>query len=1254
MILSPCRLVYAERDAAPSEIKDLRWVPTKIIRDKVYDGIVSFTAEDQDSIISEAYLDFLPLYPAHLPREAFPEEPPRRIKLEPIDGLFEQKMENFIAEITNIKGGKEYEIKAVVKDAAGNVAEALLKTPYIREFENVGKSLYEKGIVISASYMPWEFAYTPMPPNGDIPVLGRTYDTFNDIVQWKHVDWAQGHGVNVFYIDGGLWEPFKVKERWILKGLMDKGMKAAILWGGHWKNVFKMGGKGLPEWAVDLSDPYNFGRFLDLMINLLSSDIFLHPNYHKVSGKLTIFMWDENALVNRNEAYAEWRKLSKEITGQDLFIIADCLPRILKTNIEEYLSFWDKLKGDNWWQHVDALTSWIGFYEPSLEVELSSEERVENYLQYYEQSLKTWKNFSEEKGKCFVPTITPGFDNSYSWGGPQIQLPRSIDRFTKALNLAVKYSEGYKEIRVDTWNDWGEWTYVEPSKLERFSYLETLKGSIHALKVYRALLSITTESDWTRIYIDGVVEVLIAKLNIESGADAPNLVYFLDTNTIPPGILIGKRQFDTTKVVLQAQLILNITDHFGDIVLTVQKGNLQYTRVEVYNSNGAEDVLVGSFTNSIVDGTGANTMNFTLPTLALAKGGPLTPPSYPGLQKIVWAFYYPWYWKEEWDTDPKFIDEPLIGSYSSSDRNVIEKHIRMAKSSGIDGFISSWWGPGSYTDKNLRSILDVAKKHDFEVSIYLESLEGEGEARSLDQLTEWLIYFLRTYREAEAIYRIDGKPVIFVWAAQSHTPSEWAQVFSAVEKSGHSAKYIATVPMDPNHLMYDPSWLDVFDGLHNYGTVGVDKLDVIYRQLSMVIRTYPLLANSSKLTLWAPSISPGYDDRAVPRRRGTYQPREEGRYYQSTFSAALGSEPDWLLITSWNEFPENTHIEPSVNYGYKYVDLTALFTSQFKDMRLSPKVVVMQWVSKGTVYLNETLQVQVSITNRGCGAAVNLTSNEEPFRPFIILKDGLAKRVDRLFVGESLNYTITYKVKEPGRFEVPKTDVTFLDVYGNHLSAISEPVFIDVRARAVIDKVSVSRARANIDSSQTVFIHVSWENNGSAIRNAIIYVNGSGYITNSTGWISISVMSPNVGLKIWKVTGIMINSHEWLWIQSVPDPSVIFDQIQLSYEVDTWSLGAIKFLLNLKYAYDSQPVTDALIKIDNIKAHHIGDGKYSLTLPTWSPTLGVDISVEKAGFKPLKLKVRSYVTSNIILEILIPMLIIATMLLIIRRKKYND
>jgi hypothetical protein len=40
-------------------------------------------------------------------------------------------------------------------------------------------------------------------------------------------------------------------------------------------------------------------------------------------------------------------------------------------------------------------------------------------------------------------------------------------------------------------------------------------------------------------------------------------------------------------------------------------------------------------------------------------------------------------------------------------------------------------------------------------------------------------------------------------------------------------------------------------------------------------------------------------------------------------ATAYASKPDVLGLISWNEFTENTYIEPSKNYGTRYVDVAA-------------------------------------------------------------------------------------------------------------------------------------------------------------------------------------------------------------------------------------------------------------------------------------------------------------------------------------------
>lgn len=49
--------------------------------------------------------------------------------------------------------------------------------------------------------------------------------------------------------------------------------------------------------------------------------------------------------------------------------------------------------------------------------------------------------------------------------------------------------------------------------------------------------------------------------------------------------------------------------------------------------------------------------------------------------------------------------------------------------------------------------------------------------------------------------------------------------------------------------------------------------------------------------------------------------------------AALATAPEWaVLLTSWNEWPEGTQIEPSVSYGDWYLHLTAQFAARLKGL----------------------------------------------------------------------------------------------------------------------------------------------------------------------------------------------------------------------------------------------------------------------------------------------------------------------------------
>jgi hypothetical protein len=53
--------------------------------------------------------------------------------------------------------------------------------------------------------------------------------------------------------------------------------------------------------------------------------------------------------------------------------------------------------------------------------------------------------------------------------------------------------------------------------------------------------------------------------------------------------------------------------------------------------------------------------------------------------------------------------------------------------------------------------------------------------------------------------------------------------------------------------------------------------------------------------------------------------------YEEDWKAAIASNPEWITITSWNEWFEGTQIEPSASYGNLYLDLTHRYATLWKN-----------------------------------------------------------------------------------------------------------------------------------------------------------------------------------------------------------------------------------------------------------------------------------------------------------------------------------
>jgi hypothetical protein len=271
------------------------------------------------------------------------------------------------------------------------------------------------------------------------------------------------------------------------------------------------------------------------------------------------------------------------------------------------------------------------------------------------------------------------------------------------------------------------------------------------------------------------------------------------------------------------------------------------------------------------------------------------------------ALYYPWYSQSSWSS-PVLIDKPLK-PYSSNNPADVRRQMDQAKSAGIDSFVVSWAGPGTQSDKNFAMMLGQAKTRGFKVGVFLEILDSDGPPRSAKQLTSWLNYLTSKYQNSPALLKVHNRAFVVPYLTDYIPLKTWKTIRAGVRSAGHDVWLVE----DRQNLNY----LNVFDGMW---------FDSTFTNLGPEVRYWSVLADNPAAKIWIPSVNPGVDDRLVPGRNPTqYIDREGGNRMARMLAAALTSEPHWVVAHTWNEWWENTYIEPSVNFGTKYLDLTGQY-----------------------------------------------------------------------------------------------------------------------------------------------------------------------------------------------------------------------------------------------------------------------------------------------------------------------------------------
>ena len=325
---------------------------------------------------------------------------------------------------------------------------------------------------------------------------------------------------------------------------------------------------------------------------------------------------------------------------------------------------------------------------------------------------------------------------------------------------------------------------------------------------------------------------------------------------------------------------------------------------------------------------------------------------------LTGAYYYHWYPENYYSGTLRSAlspsQRPQLGWYKSTDIKVAEQHIAWASRFGIDFFALDYWP--DRTEQNQRiddTFLQAKNIGDIKFAIMFETwalnyVGNEGATyftqEVADRFYAELVSVADRYFDHPSYLKVDGRPVIFLYLTRTFHGqySEPIKKFrDTLGKKGIDPFIIGdeifwrVVSVDnlddfgnPNLVTEpQPSRINLFDAITAYNlyhsekpehagygsdtsyTADISELYAIYRE-----------AADKKVSM-VPGITPGYNDRGVRVEEDFFViPRQwaEDESMGTFFEQSLEQigipqiDPDlgMIMITTWNEWNEDTAIEP--------------------------------------------------------------------------------------------------------------------------------------------------------------------------------------------------------------------------------------------------------------------------------------------------------------------------------------------------------
>lgn len=237
--------------------------------------------------------------------------------------------------------------------------------------------------------------------------------------------------------------------------------------------------------------------------------------------------------------------------------------------------------------------------------------------------------------------------------------------------------------------------------------------------------------------------------------------------------------------------------------------------------------------------------------------------------------------------------EPLLGYYSSGATSTVTVEFAEMKAAGIDYAIlddtNGVWADHGYIEQNVQNIFAVDSQLPSSSQLPLSFAIGNGlVTRSLAAQNDQANFIWDNYAQQPVYFTWQEKPLLVNYNAYDNNQNVYAPNWSDARYTVRPATgdVVATNPL------LAPYSADGFWGW---------------------VQEYPQLTTSEEV-----GVTPGWDRSHLGAAAITTKPRIDrvgGTYYENEWLQAIQAHPQTIVISSWNDFGEETAIEPAVSMG---------------------------------------------------------------------------------------------------------------------------------------------------------------------------------------------------------------------------------------------------------------------------------------------------------------------------------------------------